>query len=195
MSLAEISPRDLPGHYKAVRTRLQGLPPRPPFGFKRPAQKPRPVPKRAAEPPPEPPEPYVAGVGTLVVAEIDICAPRQAIEFREPPPRPEEQPKLVDILRLVSEHFDVIPRLLVSACRERRFCRPRQIAMFLARQFTDRSYPYISERFGRRDHTTAISAVRRISHLCPRDANVAHHVALLEAELRRRFPNAEVRRG
>lgn len=67
-----------------------------------------------------------------------------------------------DIQAMVSQHFGVSVGELTSHSRERRLVMPRQIAMYLSRTVADASYPAIAEKFGGRDHTTVIHAVRTV---------------------------------
>ena len=67
----------------------------------------------------------------------------------------------------------------VSARRAREVARPRQIAMYLAKQLTPRSLPEIGRRFGGRDHTTVIHAVRQIEKLRGEDSEIDQDVRLL----------------
>ena len=67
-----------------------------------------------------------------------------------------------EIQKLVSQHFELKPLDLVSARRSRAVARPRQIAMYLAKRLTTRSLPEIGRKFGGRDHSTVIHAVRKI---------------------------------
>ena len=68
---------------------------------------------------------------------------------------------------------------MVSARRAREVARPRQIAMYLAKQLTPRSLPEIGRRFGGRDHTTVIHAVRQIEKLRASDSEIDHDVVAL----------------
>ncbi len=70
-----------------------------------------------------------------------------------------------DIQRAVSAHFEVKQLDLVSARRAQVIARPRQVAMYLAKRLTSRSLPEIGRKFGNRDHSTVIHAVRRIEEL------------------------------
>lgn len=70
--------------------------------------------------------------------------------------------KIEDILRVVSRHFGVSKGDLLSQRRHRSVVWPRQIGMYLAKQMTARSLPEIGRRFGNRDHTTVIHAIRKI---------------------------------
>ncbi|WCT74366.1 chromosomal replication initiator protein DnaA [Sphingomonas naphthae] len=84
-----------------------------------------------------------------------------------------------EIQRRVSDHFRIRPSEMVSARRAREVARPRQIAMYLAKQLTPRSLPEIGRRFGGRDHTTVIHAVRQIEKLRATDAELDADVRLL----------------
>ncbi|WP_255586796.1 chromosomal replication initiator protein DnaA [Hephaestia mangrovi] len=88
-----------------------------------------------------------------------------------------------EIQRAVSAHFDLKPLDLVSARRARVVARPRQIAMYLAKRLTTRSLPEIGRKFGGRDHSTVIHAVRRVEELRDADREVDGAVRLLMREL------------
>jgi chromosomal replication initiation ATPase DnaA len=74
-------------------------------------------------------------------------------------------PKVRDIQRAVCEHFKVSFIDLISHRRDRQATFPRQIAMYLCKTLTLRSLPDIGDRFGGRDHTTILYAVRKITRL------------------------------
>jgi chromosomal replication initiator protein len=82
--------------------------------------------------------------------------------------------RVEDILRIVAKHYGVTRADLLSSRRTANVVRPRQIAMYLAKTLTLRSLPEIGRRFGGRDHTTVLHAVRKI------DANVAIDKVLAE---------------
>jgi chromosomal replication initiator protein len=87
-----------------------------------------------------------------------------------------------EIQKRVSEHFKIRQAEMVSARRARAVARPRQIAMYLAKQLTPRSLPEIGRRFGGRDHTTVIHAVKQIEKLRGCDSEIDADVrALLRA--------------
>ncbi len=75
-----------------------------------------------------------------------------------------------EIQRKAAEYFNVRLADMLSARRARAVARPRQIAMYLAKQMTSRSLPEIGRKFGGRDHTTVIHAVRRIEQLRESDS-------------------------
>jgi chromosomal replication initiator protein len=84
-----------------------------------------------------------------------------------------------EIQKRVSEHFRIRQAEMVSARRAREVARPRQIAMYLAKQLTPRSLPEIGRRFGGRDHTTVIHAVRQIEKLRGMDHDIDNDVRTL----------------
>lgn len=90
---------------------------------------------------------------------------------------------VVDIQTTVAAYYR-IPRLsMVSNRRSRAIARPRQIAMYLARELTPQSLPAIGYRFGGRDHTTVMHAIKQVEHLIATDGDYAHDVAELRARL------------
>ena len=88
-----------------------------------------------------------------------------------------------EIQRAVSLHFELKPIDLVSARRAVVVARPRQIAMYLAKRLTTRSLPEIGRKFGGRDHSTVIHAVRRIEELRDKDREIDGAVRTLLREL------------
>ena len=72
---------------------------------------------------------------------------------------------------------------MFSARRSRQIARPRQIAMYLAKNLTSMSYPEIGKRFGNRDHTTIMHAVRKIEELMEQDTSMCHDINLLKSLL------------
>ena len=84
-----------------------------------------------------------------------------------------------EIQKRVSDHFKIRQTEMVSARRARAVARPRQIAMYLAKQLTPRSLPEIGRRFGGRDHTTVIHAVKQIEKLRAADSEIDADVRAL----------------
>jgi len=70
---------------------------------------------------------------------------------------------IAEIQKAVTNHFDLKPNDLKSKTRARKIALPRQIAMFLSREFTDESLPQIGKVFGGRDHSTVIHACKKIT--------------------------------
>jgi chromosomal replication initiator protein len=97
---------------------------------------------------------YMKTAITLDIAETVI---RDLVQGSEP-----RRIKIEDILKVVSRHFGVSRADLLSQRRHRSVVWPRQIGMFLAKQLTSRSLPEIGRRFGNRDHTTVLHAIRKI---------------------------------
>jgi chromosomal replication initiator protein len=87
--------------------------------------------------------------------------------------------KIEDILKVVSRHFNVGRNDLLSARRAREVVMPRQIGMYLAKKLTARSLPEIGRRFGGRDHSTVLHAVRKIDEQIKGDEKLARELALL----------------
>ena len=88
-----------------------------------------------------------------------------------------------EIQKRVAEHFNIKLAEMSSARRSRAVARPRQVAMYLAKQLTSRSLPEIGRKFGGRDHTTVMHAVRRVDELRTADAAFAEDVELLRRML------------
>ena len=84
-----------------------------------------------------------------------------------------------EIQKKVAEHYSIRLTDMSSARRARSVARPRQVAMYLAKQLTSRSLPEIGRKFGNRDHTTVMHAVSRVSELMERDGTFAEDVELL----------------
>jgi chromosomal replication initiator protein len=88
-----------------------------------------------------------------------------------------------EIQRRVAEHFNMKMAEMTSSRRARVVARPRQVAMYLAKQLTQRSLPEIGRKFGGRDHTTVMHAVRKIEELMVSDRALAEDVDLLHRML------------
>ncbi|GLI20642.1 chromosomal replication initiator protein [Xanthobacter flavus] len=85
-----------------------------------------------------------------------------------------------DILRVVAKHYNVSRADLLSQRRTATVVKPRQIAMYLAKTLTLRSLPEIGRRFGGRDHTTVLHAVRKIDGLVATDRALADEIEVLK---------------
>lgn len=98
---------------------------------------------------------------------------------------PLPHPSVAEIQATVCRRFK-IPRMeMVSARRARDVARPRQVAMYLAKELTPLSLPNIGRLFGKRDHTTVIHACRRVVTLIAEDRRLRTHVAVLRRALER----------
>jgi chromosomal replication initiator protein len=87
--------------------------------------------------------------------------------------------KIDDILKVVGRHYNVSKNDLLSPRRARNVVVPRQIGMYLAKKLTSRSLPEIGRRFGGRDHSTVLHAVRKIDDLMRADEKLAKDLAQL----------------
>ncbi len=97
---------------------------------------------------------------------------------------PERRITVDEIQKVTADHFGLKQADLLSERRTRAVARPRQIAMYLCKQHTTRSYPDIGRRFGGRDHTTVLHGVRRIEELAAKDDQIARDVEALTRKLR-----------
>ncbi len=88
-----------------------------------------------------------------------------------------------EIQKRVAEYFNIKLAEMSSARRARQVARPRQVAMYLAKQLTSRSLPEIGRKFGGRDHTTVMHAVKKVEELKDTDQNFAEDVELLRRML------------
>jgi chromosomal replication initiator protein len=91
--------------------------------------------------------------------------------------------KIEDIQKLVASHFNVSRADILSSRRTATVVRPRQIAMYLSKVLTPRSLPEIGRRFGGRDHTTVLHAVRKITGLVTSDGTLSEEIELLKRML------------
>ncbi|HIP23502.1 MAG TPA: chromosomal replication initiator protein DnaA [Rhodobacteraceae bacterium] len=88
-----------------------------------------------------------------------------------------------EIQRKVAEHYNLRISDLLSPRRARAVARPRQVAMFLSKSLTAKSLPEIGRKFGGRDHTTVIHAVKRVEEMKLTDSQIADDVELLRRML------------
>ena len=91
--------------------------------------------------------------------------------------------KIEDIQKLVASHYSVSRADILSSRRTAAVVKPRQVAMFLAKMLTLRSLPEIGRRFGGRDHTTVLHAVRKIEALSQTDTTLREELELLKRML------------
>jgi chromosomal replication initiator protein len=83
------------------------------------------------------------------------------------------------LIEAVSGHYDISHEQIVGKSREQRFALPRQIAMYLLREETKCSFPTIGDQLGGRDHTTAMHACEKITHLIQNDTQVKQDITLI----------------
>ena len=85
-----------------------------------------------------------------------------------------------DIQKHVATHYNIKVSDMHSARRSRAVARPRQVAMYLAKKLTSKSLPEIGRKFGGKDHTTVMHAVKRVEELMASDSEMARDVELIE---------------
>jgi chromosomal replication initiator protein len=112
---------------------------------------------------------------TLEMAEREV---RDLIRPQEP-----KRIKIEEIQRIVARQYNVSRADLLSSRRTANVVRPRQVAMYLAKTLTLRSLPEIGRRFGGRDHTTVLHAVRKIENLVNNDTALAEEIEMLKRQL------------
>src|SRR6185436_7005725 len=98
-------------------------------------------------------------------------------------PRTESLTTVEDIQRAVCEYFSIRMGDLKSHRRHRSVAHPRMVAMYLCRQRLGTSYMELGDRFGGKDHTTVMSAVRKIGALVDNDPAVRSQVEAIERKL------------
>ena len=113
--------------------------------------------------------------GSMLTLESAEAAIRDLVRTRDP-----KRVKIEDIQKLVAVHFNVSRADILSSRRTANVVRPRQIAMYLSKTMTLRSLPEIGRRFGGRDHTTVLHAVRKIEAMVSKDASLSEELELLK---------------
>ena len=116
--------------------------------------------------------------GIPLTVETAEQAIRDLIRVREP-----KRVKIEDIQKLVASHYSISRPDILSSRRTATVVRPRQIAMYLSKVLTLRSLPEIGRRFGGRDHTTVLHAVRKIETLAKSDGTLSEEIELLKRML------------
>ncbi|KQP92256.1 chromosomal replication initiator protein DnaA [Methylobacterium sp. Leaf117] len=116
--------------------------------------------------------------GAAVTMETAEAAIRDLVKNREP-----KRIKIEDIQKLVASRYNVSRSDILSERRTAAVVKPRQIAMYLSKVLTLRSLPEIGRRFGGRDHTTVLHAVRKIDKLIGEDNVLNDEVELLKRML------------
>ncbi|MEK8093540.1 chromosomal replication initiator protein DnaA [Methylocystis sp. IM3] len=113
--------------------------------------------------------------GAPLTVETAETAIRDLVRTQEP-----KRVKIDDIQKLVASHYNISRADILSSRRTANVVRPRQIAMYLSKVLTLRSLPEIGRRFGGRDHTTVLHAVRKIEELVSKDKSLAEVIDLLK---------------
>lgn len=115
---------------------------------------------------------------TPITLDIVETAIRDLVHGIEP-----RRIKIEDILRIISRHYGVSKGDILSQRRHRSVVWPRQIGMYLAKQLTSRSLPEIGRRFGNRDHTTVLHAIRKIDGELNGNARLKDEIEDLKKQL------------
>lgn len=118
---------------------------------------------------------HVTLSGAPLTVETAETAIRDLVRTQDP-----RRVKIDDIQKLVASHYNISRADILSSRRTANVVRPRQIAMYLSKVMTLRSLPEIGRRFGGRDHTTVLHAVRKIEDLVAKDKSLAEVVELLK---------------
>jgi len=113
--------------------------------------------------------------GAPLCVETAETAIRDLVRTQEP-----RRVKIDEIQKLVASHYGISRQDILSSRRTANVVRPRQIAMYLSKVLTLRSLPEIGRRFGGRDHTTVLHAVRKIEELVSKDRSLAEVIELLK---------------
>jgi chromosomal replication initiator protein len=116
----------------------------------------------------------IAAFSNLHARPLDLNLAREVFRTLTPPTRQKVEIELVQ--KCVADHFKLKVSDLKSKKRLRALSLPRQIAMFLSRKFTQSSYPDIGSRFGGKDHTTVMHAVKKIELSLEQDVTTKRHV-------------------
>lgn len=116
--------------------------------------------------------------GTVITPDVAEAAIRDLVRPQEP-----KRIKIEDIQRVVARQYNVSRSDLLSSRRTANVVRPRQVAMYLAKTLTLRSLPEIGRRFGQRDHTTVLHAVRKIEALALKDSDLNEEIKALRVNL------------
>jgi chromosomal replication initiator protein len=129
------------------------------------------------------------GALNTLVARTGSMLPQVTLDEAQAILRPhlrggEKRVTIDEIQKVTADHFALKQADLISERRNRAIARPRQAAMWLAKQLTTRSLPDIGRRFGGRDHTTVLHAVRRIEELKQGDPQLARDLEALIRKLR-----------
>jgi hypothetical protein len=134
----------------------------------------------------EPADGSIALLARLGAMRSEVASTLQqidhAIEVAEASSSP-SYPSIAQIQVVVARHFSIKRSDLCSVRRDKGVILPRQIAAYLCKELTPFSLPALGRHFGGRDHTTILHAIRKITHLLPRDHDLAFNVALLFEEI------------
>jgi chromosomal replication initiator protein len=126
----------------------------------------------------------IKAFSTLENRVIDLTLARQVLGTLMVSEAATQRVTIDRIQEVVCEYFDVQPAELIGESRVKKFAVPRHIAQYLCRQLTELSYPEIGQRFGGRDHTSVIHAVRKVEKDLQTDSNVKNIISYLIRRIR-----------
>jgi chromosomal replication initiator protein len=84
------------------------------------------------------------------------------------------------VIKAVSGFYEISPTDLIGRGRKKEIVEPRQVAIYLLRELLNMSYPYIAEKMGKRDHTTAIYAYEKINLSLSKDQGLNQKISLIK---------------
>jgi len=124
----------------------------------------------------------------ISVPAVNVVSQDKVIESSQPDwfvvlPPGEGQPLIRDIQKTVCTYYKVTLADMFSRRRTADIVKPRQVAMFLCKELTHHSFPQIARKFGGRDHTTALHAIRKIPVDAYRCADLAQDIVILREKL------------
>jgi len=119
--------------------------------------------------------------GSLVGRVVSVDAARQ--ELQDILRSSERKVTIDEIQRKVAKYYGIRYADMISPRKSRNVARPRQIAMYLAKELTTRSLPEIGRKFDGRDHTTVLHAVRKITDLLRSDSRLEEDLEMIRREL------------
>jgi chromosomal replication initiator protein len=114
-------------------------------------------------------------------AELSVDAARKIVKERST--QETSHLSIEGIQKMVAQHFDLTPELLIGKTRKQEVSSPRQIAMYLIKRHTKSPLKVIGLHFGNRDHSTVIHAVRTVGRKCEQDPGFARIVQSLSEEI------------
>jgi chromosomal replication initiator protein len=127
---------------------------------------------------PRPRTVYPAPIGPQMPTALEMAAEAKAIVALAG-----KRVRVADIIAATASHFNIKPADLLSHRRTRRIARPRQVAMYLSKELTPRSYPEIGRLMHGRDHTTVLHGHRVVASLIEAGAPISADVEAIRARL------------
>jgi chromosomal replication initiator protein len=117
----------------------------------------------------------------LTQQAIDVEVTKSLLQKLVLSPKKLITPKAV--IQAVADFYDLKEKDIISASRKQEVVKPRQVAMYLLREELKSSYPFIGQKFGGRDHTTAIHAYEKILKEVKKNGEVAEEIGLIKQQV------------